>query len=104
VNSGLLTTKFICLISTHPRSLPVLCRPMRLHLGHVTLLGEEFNNLNCLPSLTYGAAPGRLTLGSVQCPKFLVFFFVSGTLHRHISELPWPITVKLSHMNGRMGI
>jgi len=43
VNLGPLTTKFSCLISTHPRSpLRVLCRLMRLHSGHMTLLEAEF--------------------------------------------------------------
>ena len=43
VNFGPLTTKFSCLLSTHPKSpLRVQCRLMRLHSGHVMLPRAEF--------------------------------------------------------------
>ena len=68
-NFGPLTTKSLD-VSFWPtqRSLCVVCRPARLHSGHVTLLGAEFQPLNCLSSRIYVA--GRPHLG--LCPKFVV--------------------------------
>jgi len=76
VNFGPLTRKFTCLISTHPRlPLRVLCWLMRLHSGHVTLPGAEFQPPKLSPHTDL------LMRHFGLCPKFLVYNKVRNALY-----------------------